>query len=140
MATLRQKKAFKEVTENHRPVSTAMIGVGYSPQTASKPSNLTKSKGWEELMEKHLPDKLLAKVHKEGLGAAEQIIIEGQVIGSKPDYAVRHKYLDSAYKLKKRYETSEGGGNKTLIVVVAGETSQRYAIPSITKDSSPRSS
>lgn len=41
-----------------------------------------------------LPDDELIKVHKEGLQASN---------GDKPDYAVRHKYLDSAYKIKGTY-------------------------------------
>lgn len=41
-----------------------------------------------------LPDDLLAKVHLQGLDATDEGI---------PDYAVRHKYLDSAYKLKGLY-------------------------------------
>lgn len=41
-----------------------------------------------------LPDELLAKVHLEGLSAEFKGI---------PDYGVRHKYLDSAYKLKGSY-------------------------------------
>lgn len=45
-----------------------------------------------------LPDADLLKVHKEGLKA---IKTEGTVV--TPDYAVRHKYLDSAYKIKGTY-------------------------------------
>jgi hypothetical protein len=41
-----------------------------------------------------LPDSLLSKVHKEGLKASFK---------GEPDYGVRHKYLDSAYKLKGSY-------------------------------------
>ncbi len=43
-----------------------------------------------------LPDKLLVKTHLEGLNATEGIL-------DKPDYSVRHKYLDSAYKIKNYY-------------------------------------
>lgn len=45
-----------------------------------------------------IPDELLEKVHLEGLKA-------GRLIGTEleADYAVRHKYLDSAYKLKGSY-------------------------------------
>ena len=50
-----------------------------------------------------IPDDLLEKVHLEGLQAAERIIVDGEVMGEKPDYGVRHKYLDSAYKLKGSY-------------------------------------
>tara|TARA_R110000868_G_scaffold403694_1_gene681192 strand:+ start:143 stop:559 length:417 start_codon:yes stop_codon:yes gene_type:complete len=42
-----------------------------------------------------IPDELLEKTHLEGL--------EATVGEDKPDYSVRHKYLDSAYKLKGSY-------------------------------------
>lgn len=51
-----------------------------------------------------IPDELLMKVHLEGLQASDKVFnSEGEVILEKPDYAVRHKYLDSGYKLKGSY-------------------------------------
>lgn len=41
-----------------------------------------------------IPDEVLVQVHNEGLRAVD---------GENPDYSVRHKYLDSAYKLKGIY-------------------------------------
>ena len=125
MPTIKQKLAFREVVEKGRSVSGAMRDVGYSPNTAIDPSKLTKSDGWQELMEKHLPDRLLAKKHKEGLDASRKIIVEGTEVAQEPDYAVRHKYLDSAYKLKGKYVTNESQQN-TLIINITGEASERY--------------
>ncbi len=53
-----------------------------------------------------IPDDLLEKVHIEGLQATRRTTIK--VLGEdesceevlEPDYAVRHKYLDTAYKVK----------------------------------------
>jgi len=45
-----------------------------------------------------IPDELLEKVHLEGLVAGKMV---GETL--EPDYAVRHKYLDSGYKLKGSY-------------------------------------
>lgn len=65
-----------------------------------------------------LPDELLAQVHLEGLQATKRSGTGGMKIGigtdgqvndfghteiDEPDYAVRHKYLDSAYKIKGSY-------------------------------------
>lgn len=41
-----------------------------------------------------LPDDLLSRIHREGLEATRD---------DEPDYGVRHKYLDTAYKLKGSY-------------------------------------
>lgn len=59
-------------------------------------------------LEKALPDDLLAKVHVEGLHASKEVWKnnesgEVEKVSKEPDYAVRHKYLDSAYKLKGSY-------------------------------------
>ena len=89
MPTIKQKAAFQEITENHRSVSDAMRVVGYDPDTASKPKNLTASKGWQELVEQYLPDSLLAQKHNEFLNDEER------TIGIKA--------LDLAYKLKGSY-------------------------------------
>lgn len=69
MATVRQKKAAEKVVENGGNVSKAMREAGYSPETAKNPKKLTKSKGWDALMEQYLDDKTLATVHKSLLTA-----------------------------------------------------------------------
>ncbi len=94
MATIKQKIAFKEVLKGST-ITKAMKIAKYADTTASTTGKLTNTKGWNELLEKYLPDKLLAKKHLEGLEAIEE---KGQV-----DYSTRHKYLDSAYKLKGKY-------------------------------------
>lgn len=91
MATIKQEQAFDNVVENGGNVSKAMRDAGYSESTAKTPQKLTESKGWVELINEKLPDSLLAEKHLEGLNA----IKDGEI-----DYAVRHRYLDTAYKIK----------------------------------------
>lgn len=132
MATEKQKRAFKEITENHRSVSAAMREVGYDESSATKPSNLTNSKGWKDLMEEYLPDTDLAKVHKEGLSAAKKVFKnnnesgEIEFVGEEPDFSVRHKYLDSAYKLKGSY-APEKSLNVNVEARVADEKALKLA-------------
>ncbi len=60
MATIKQKRAFKEIVENGRNKGKAMILAGYSENTAIAPTKLTESKGWQELCDEHgLTDELL---------------------------------------------------------------------------------
>jgi len=60
-----------------------------------------------------LPDDKLVEVHLEGLEAGKHIYKNnnetGEIddLGVEADYAVRHKYLDSAYKLKGSYVTEK---------------------------------
>lgn len=69
MATEKQKLAAEKIVENGGNVSKTMKEVGYSPETAKTPKTLTQSKGWKQLMKKHLSDKVLAKKHNELLNA-----------------------------------------------------------------------
>jgi divalent metal cation (Fe/Co/Zn/Cd) transporter len=89
MATERQKRVFQKILEKPRPIGTVMREEGYSENTIVDPQNLTKSKGWKELMEQYLPDDKLAKKHDQLLEHEEGNI---QV-----------KALDMAYKLKGSY-------------------------------------
>ena len=61
----------------------------------------------QDAIQKALPDALLAKVHTEGLKAttwySEGIGKGESVLVEKPDYGVRHRYLDTAYKIKQKY-------------------------------------
>lgn len=118
MATMRQKKAIELVVENHGNISKSMREAGYPDITAKNPKNLTESKAWLELVDQGLPDDMLLEVHREGLQAMKRSGTGGMKIGmgtdgevndfghteiDEPDYATRHKYLDTAYKLKGSY-------------------------------------
>lgn len=89
MPTEKQKTAIKNVVENRGNISKAMRDAGYAEKTAKNPKNLTESRGWQELVQEYLPDDLLVKVHKDGL--------------ENDDANTRHRYLDTAYKLKGSY-------------------------------------
>ena len=103
MATLKQKKAFKETGVNGGNISKAMRKAGYSDSVSKRTDKLTNTKGWNELMEEYLPDKDLAKVHKEGLEAIKRSTSLTEPDQIDPDFPTRHKYLDTAYKLKGKY-------------------------------------
>ena len=106
MASIKQRLAVKKTIENRGNVSRAMIEAGYSKNTAHNPKTLTESKGWKELMNEALPDALLLKVHKQGLKAM-------RAKGDKPDYKVRHSYLETGYKIKGKIKEGETHINAT---------------------------
>lgn len=107
MATIKQKKAFLETGVNGGIISKAMLKAGYSESVSKRTDKLTNTKGWEELMEQHLPDKLLAEKHQELLNA--EIIIRQKIKGElvwekkKIDSQSVSKGLDMGYKLKGKY-------------------------------------
>lgn len=63
----------------------------------------------KNVFDEYLPEDLLAKIHREGLEAGHKIFKNNNAtkqveeVGFEPDYATRHRYLDSAYKLKGSY-------------------------------------
>lgn len=108
MATIKQKKAFDRVVENHGNVSKSMREAGYPDATAKNPKNLTTSKGWQELMEKYLPEEKLAKIHKKILEKKEILIVSDGKDGSHLEYTGQPhpdvvKGLDMAFKLRGSY-------------------------------------
>ena len=128
----KQLKAFKLAVENGGNITQAMIDSGYRPATVHNPDNLTDSDGWSILLETFIPDETLIIKLDEGLNAdkpiSAQILIqgnktvvtkenEGQVV--VPDYGVRHKYLETALKLKQKLMTKfdiTSGGNPIPIL------------------------
>jgi uncharacterized protein YdaT len=112
MATVKQRKAFKRVVEKGRPVSRAMVEVGYSENTAVAPSKLTNSKGWAELMNEYMPKDLVMKRHK-------QLLMKNDENGQPETQAVS-KALEMNYKLDGAYAPE-----KHLNLNVQAEPSER---------------
>jgi hypothetical protein len=105
MATLRQKKVIKELSANVGSTKQALIKAGYSPHTAKTPSRIIKSKSFKELLEQSgVTDEKLTKVLNEGLEATRAVVMgvksEESFVDIQPDYAIRHKYLETGLKLK----------------------------------------
>src|SRR5574341_427314 len=116
MATIKQLKAIENVVENRGNVSKAMLDAGYDETTAKNPKNLTESRAWQDLMDKYLDDKRLVRVHAEGLGARRKRaeIVDRDDKGrpvyqyfDEPDYFARHKYLETAYKIKDKLNAED---------------------------------
>ena len=132
MATIKQKLVFKEVVRGST-IKSAMVKAGYSKETSKRTNKVTRTKGWQELLEQHLPDSVLAKKHRELLNKREikYTYVDGKKEGEltdQPETQAVSKALDMAYRLKGRYEDEKDKGNKTLILVVTGETANRYNV------------
>ena len=107
------KKAFKAIIENEsaakpKPVGQVLQEAGYSKATAKTPSTVINSGGFQYLMEKAgITDEQLNTTLKEGLHATKVVGKEGDI--ETADYAVRHKYLETALKLKGIQEVASSG-------------------------------
>lgn len=104
-ASAKQRIAAREIAVNHRSASEAMRIAGYSPQTITKPSNMTRSASFIALMDKiGITDERLSRKLDEGLEATKAVVMgaksEDSFVDIQPDYAVRHKYLETGLRLK----------------------------------------
>jgi hypothetical protein len=93
--TLQQKRAMELMAEKVRnkekvSISGIMQEVGYSKATAVRPDKLTKSKGWQILLDQYFPDEFLTKEHN-------------RIIKQNKDKRTKLSAISEAYKLKDKY-------------------------------------
>lgn len=117
MKELKIKKVFDVIqSDPYQPVGTVMREVGYSKSYSDHPKAFLNGQISKREYAERFPPELLEKVHKEGLDATtnKPHMIDRDLKGRpvyeyepEPDYSTRHKYLDSAYKLKGSYSPEE---------------------------------
>lgn len=112
--TKKQKGFVKDYVETGNGVQSALNNYDtddYSTAGAIASENLNKPKVINAIksIAEYFTEEELAKVHLEGLKATK---------GDEPDYAVRHKYLDSAYKIKGLYEADNQRNINVLMPVL----------------------
>lgn len=120
----KQKRAFVEMLKNpDLPKRIALKRAGYSDSMAMTAAP-TRTKSWAYLMEKYLPDRNLARVHKQLLNKKEIHIIRKDENGKEiyeelktPDTQAATKALEMAYKLKRRYGDDITQGVAIQVVV-----------------------
>lgn len=123
--THKERGFVKDIAKGETGVQAALNNydtTDYSTAGAIASENLKKPKIINAL-EEALPDELLAQVHREGLFATKPTYNdENEMIGEDADFNVRHKYLDSAYKLKGKY-AAEKHLNMNVDIEVSPEIS-----------------
>ena len=105
--TKKQKIFVKEYVKSENGTQSALkaydtksenVAGALASENLRKPNIATAIEEVRKSLAERIPDELLEKVHLEGLVAGKMV---GETL--EPDYAVRHKYLDSGYKLKGSY-------------------------------------
>lgn len=94
MATTNRHRALagKLMENTGTSIYQAMIAVGYAPATAKTPRQITQSKGFLQILEEAgVTDDRISRVIDEGLSADK---------AGEPDHNTRHKFLETAVKLK----------------------------------------
>lgn len=101
--TPKQRKAAELVIGNLKadkpqPIRAILLQAGYSQNVADSPQNVTESKGFIKCIEQAgATDDKLSQVLMEGLNAKRPWGKNGDIYA---DYGVRHKYMETALKLK----------------------------------------
>lgn len=106
MATIRQKKLAKILSENDSiTAGQAMIKAGYSPISATKPNRVLENEEFKKLLNKYLPDKLLARAHKQAIKATRpHPHLPTQDI---PDHQTRLRAVELGYKIKGKLQDTQ---------------------------------
>lgn len=109
------------MVENGGNASQAMIAAGYSPLTAHNPQKLTDSIGFQDLCDE--------------LGLTENFLVKALVSDIKKKPKNRKAELELGFKVRGKLK-DDGGGSKTLVVVVSPQSAIRYDLhPSAGNDS-----
>ena len=128
-AAVRAKKAFGIIVANGGKKSTkkALLEAGFPPSIAKNPKRITSSKTWKDLLDKYLPEENLLKENKEGLMATVKVpqIVSRDEDGrpeyqyiEMPNHAVRHRYLETAYKIRGRLSPDAPIGQVIVPVII----------------------
>lgn len=129
MATIKQKKALTEIVENSsssnpKGLGTILKNVGYSKATAIKPSQVTRSKGFKELVEElGIDDKKLIQVLYDGLEAKKVVTSHTEPDREYPDHPTRHRFLETGLKIKGHL--NEAPQSNTVIIPIYGGLSAK---------------
>ena len=106
----------------------AMEQLEYSKEYARN-GNITETDSWQELMDKHIPDSLLAKRHKELLNKREVVKEfsheQGeylQKVIDQPDTNAVKAGLDMGYKLKGKYAAEKHINLNIPIPLLGGDS------------------
>jgi len=130
--SIKQKLALKEIVEKHSSISEAMRRAGYKDTTATVPGNMTKTKGWKELLEQYLPDDKLLKKHDAALEAKKWNDFTGE---REEDHAIRLRAVELGYKLKNRLSDTSVTVEAKVLVLPA-TLIQKYGVTSDAKPGS----
>lgn len=114
--TPKQRKLLKTL-QTSSTLGEAMIAAGYSENSAKNPAIIMGTPSWQALIEKYLPDDILLKVQLEGLAATKVITSGSEPNVEVPDYAVRHKYLETGLKVKKHLDNDDKGDTTNIMIV-----------------------
>src|SRR4051812_3373383 len=105
MATRRQELAAQVFVESGgKSASAAMRKAGYADASAKNPKKLTKTKTWDQLLDKYLPDQKLAAAHKKLLNANR---IEHMVFPLGMDQVEIKKLLNSVGCTPKKIQSGD---------------------------------
>ncbi len=127
--SVRERKLIKQIPDiiAGKPMSAALQDAGFSETTAKKQQkriigNSRFQAAIQKAFEKAgISDNKLIQVMKEGLQATKVISTMTKDFIKVPDHATRHKYLDTAYKLRGDYPAEKRHVDSNIATSVAFE-------------------
>lgn len=98
----KRKLLAKKLLESTGNMGKAMEACGYKPGYCKNPQDLTRSKSWQELMDKYIPLEKIAQTHNRLFDAERPVIVAGGV-AMYPDNDVQARAVDLGHKLHGNY-------------------------------------
>lgn len=132
MPTPKQLKAAELLSENIRkpkpdPIGKVIRKAGYSEEVSKKPKLVTQSLGFKQVLEKAgITDDKLAKVMDEGLSAMKVVTSHTEPDKEFPDHPTRHKFLETAVKLKGHTVQDQPQGNSYTFIKVSNDDREEF--------------
>ena len=107
MPTKKQEIAVQKLSENIRNPKGKKVTMkkvlkesGYSESVCNSPQRVTKTKGWNELLEEKFPQEKLLKLHEKILNKSEIVSYKGDVIKTGQPHSDSKSALEMVYRLK----------------------------------------
>lgn len=92
------------INKESMPKKQAALKAGYALSTAERPSQIEASMEYKEMLALYVPKNKLLKTLTDGLEATKTVMIGNDESSVEVDYAIRHKYMDTGFKLHGLYE------------------------------------
>ena len=106
------------------PKRRAALAAGYAPSTATIPHQIEASQTYKEMLETYVPKNKLLKTLTDGLEATKTVMIGNNESSVEPDYATRHKYMDTGFKLHGLYNDQPQATQINIVVGTEGMSAQ----------------
>ena len=136
MATIKQKLVASNMVGFGGNMHKSMLAAGYSEAMADNPQKLTRSKGWQGLIDKSISESKLSKIHRQMLDSVKLMTIPFEVDTKDEDIrkiiskvrGAKFVMTSNSHKVKVCYYTMPDGRTQLSALDMAYKIRGKYQI------------